>query len=69
MKLTKPEREVVTSLALAWQGFVELGMAKIDHNEFARAIHQAQNVVLARPTARHYQAVLDRWERMKKAEK
>ena len=69
MRMTKREREVVSLLAHAWRAFLELGVAKIEHNEFAHVIHQAQNIVLARPAARHYQAVLNRWERLKKAEK
>lgn len=67
MRLTKPEREVVKLLGYAWDAFLELDPA-LDKHGFASAIHQAQSAIMARPTARHYQAMLDRWKRMKASE-
>lgn len=54
--MTPEESEVVARLAEAWNLFVRLPtIHPSDQAEFAHAIHQAQNIVLARPVLRvHY---------------
>lgn len=51
--ITDKEREVVNLLVEAWNKFFELPvMHTSDRDEFMRAIHAAQNIVLSRPTIR-----------------
>lgn len=47
--MTKEENEVVELLADAWNKFVDLPVLhKADREEFMHALHQAQNIVMAR---------------------
>lgn len=51
--LTKEEQDVMFKLADAWNGFVKLDLLhRSDREDFMRAIHAAQNIVLARPELR-----------------
>lgn len=49
--LTPAEQKVIVSLAKAWNQFLMLPVTHpSDADEFLHAIHQAQNLVYARPT-------------------
>ena len=51
--LTNEEREVLDLLAQAWNAFAELLVQHVNHkSEMAGFIHQAQRLVMARPTSR-----------------
>lgn len=51
--MTPEEREVLQILGEAWNKFAGLPVLHMaDHTEFSAAIHQAQNIVLARPGMR-----------------
>jgi hypothetical protein len=53
--LTKLERSVINTLATAWSLYLNLPQEHPDdQTEFRRAIHAAQNLVLARPGRRQF---------------
>jgi hypothetical protein len=53
MPITPKEREVIDLLAEAWNAYLELPVEHPTHRqEFMFAIHQAQQLVLSRPTSR-----------------
>lgn len=51
--LTIGEQEVMTALASAWNRFLKLPVLhESDNEEFMRAVHAAENIILARPALR-----------------
>ena len=57
--ITPAEQEVLDSLADAWNKYIRLQeQHPEDRTEFMRAIHVAQNIVLARPTCREMNLVI-----------
>lgn len=53
--LSPQEASVVSKLAEAWNEFVQLNVVHADNvEEFRRAIHRAQHVVMARPVQRQF---------------
>lgn len=53
--LTPEERSILNNLADAWNGFAALPddcTHPMDREEFCHAVHQAQNIVLARSGVR-----------------
>lgn len=55
--LTPDEDEVINLLASAWNKYVQLKMLHpSDQEDFMRAIHSAQNIVMSRPVAREMYA-------------
>ena len=53
MPMTEEEREVLKHLAAAWNAFVKLPVQHPSHvREMEQAIHQAQRLIMSRPTAR-----------------
>lgn len=58
--LTEDERRVIDLLVSAWNVFVTLPVQHPMHNqEFAHAIHEAQRLIMSRPTAREMGWVKD----------
>lgn len=56
LRLTQPEIDVMDLLGQAMNQFAELEeIHGSDRPEFAKAIHDAQNIVLARPGMKQYQ--------------
>lgn len=56
-ELTPEEQDVIDQLGKAWNLFLELPtIHPSDNPEFAQSIHQAQNIVLARPALESIQS-------------
>lgn len=54
-ELTLNELTILTKLAEAWNTYTELEILhSSDATEFQQAIHQAQNIVMARPIMRKW---------------
>lgn len=53
--MTLEEERVMLDLLAAWNGFVALGSTSLDDREdFRRAIHEAQRILMSRVVARDY---------------
>jgi hypothetical protein len=54
--LSKEEMKVLDRLVMAWNEFNDLKVLHpLDSSEFLKAIHAAQNIILARPSLRELQ--------------
>ncbi|MFA7407702.1 MAG: hypothetical protein WCY93_07810 [Anaerolineaceae bacterium] len=57
-RITNAEQAVLRRLADAWSAYLELpnmndlGVVNDDINDFRKAVHDAQRIILARPTKR-----------------
>lgn len=53
--LTEDEQKVVNHLAEAWNAYVKIGkLHPSDTDDFAKAIHDAQKIIMWRPMLREY---------------
>lgn len=51
--MTEQELEVIDSLAKSWNEFMKLTWDKDDYDDFRKAIHDAQRIIMSREAQRN----------------